>query len=433
MTKQKKCIERISKVIISNYKICPILPSIRIGQICLESGWLTSELSKEANNCCGIKWASFKTSKKYRYKNSDWAVFDSIEDCIIKQGEYYVSKPHYYGELIGETDFNKAIKALQDSPYCENKDYGDKIVNLIKDYNLTQYDKQVVQEGGDVAMKKIWLDAGHSSVSVGASGNGIKEEEYVLEVVLHLGEILAKNGFEVFYSRKDKYPCGNAKSGSQDLNNRTKSANQQKVDLFVSIHNNSFSSSSANGIETLVYDQNSKEAVEIAKVIQKNLIKDTCMTDRGIKYRKDLAVLKQTSMTALLIELGFISNTEDAKKLKSEGYTLLLANSIAKSICQYLQMNYKEVKTESVYNNAVKKLQQEKIIGTPNAWDKPNVKYIEDVVTKACDKVYGVGNYKDAISKLVENKVINSADIWLNKKYKENHVEAMIIKLANLL
>ena len=425
MTKQEDCINKLNKIVVSDYKNCPILPSIRIAQVCLESGWLKSELTIKASNCCGIKWDSHKTKKKYWYKNMYWSVFSDISECIQEQGKYYMSKTHYYKDLIGETNLNKAIKALNESPYCEDKGYGNQLLNIINKYDLTKYDNVI---GGE-RMKKIWIDAGHSKISSGASGNGIREEEYVLDVALLLGEKLKRNGFDVGYSREDSNACNNAKNGNQDLNNRCKAANSYNADFFISIHNNS-ATHTANGIETLVYNQSCTDAIKMAKLMQLQLTKDTKMRDRGIKFRDDLCVLRETKMSAVLVELGFISNVDDANKLKSAGYKDLLATSIAKAVCGYYGVNYKD---DSDYNNSVNKLIKNKIITTPSAWKSPNIKYIEDVIFKVCKLKYKVSTYEEAITKLKNDKVIDSPDIWLNKKWNTNHVEQMIIKLSKLL
>ncbi len=183
--------------------------------------------------------------------------------------------------------------------------------------------------------EKIWLDAGHSKVSRGAVGNGIDEMEYVTYVVLETGRVLEENGFEVGYSRKTFNSCNGATTLNKDLNNRCALANEFKADLFVSVHNNCFSNSSANGIETLVYDKDTAESIEVAKIVQQDLVKGTGMSNRGLKYRPDLAVLRETNMTAILVELGFLSNVDDTTKLKSKGCQQKLGRIIANSIIKF--------------------------------------------------------------------------------------------------
>lgn len=427
MTKQEKCIDRVSKVVISDYKECPILPSIRIAQVILESGWLTSELTTKANNCCGIKWNSYKTKDKYLYKKEHWSVFDSIEACIVQQGKYYVSKKHYYGKLIGEKDLKKALKALNDSPYCSDKSYSKKLLELITTYKLTKYDNV----GGDI-MNKIWLDAGHSSKFPGASGNGLKEDQYVLEITSMLGDALENLGFQVGYSRQDGNPCSNAISNGQDLTNRCNAANQYKADLFISIHNNSSSTGSGNGIETLVYSEKCKEAIEIAQIVQKKLIQTTKLRDRGVKTREDLYVLKHTNMSAILIELGFLSNIENVKKLKTKEIKNAIVQSICDAVCEFYKIPITTLKDDSEYMEAIKILNKHGIITTLSAWAKPNTKYIETVITTVCKKKYNLSDFTQCIKRLEKENIINSPDIWLKKEYTEKHVEHMIVKLAKL-
>lgn len=194
---------------------------------------------------------------------------------------------------------------------------------------------------------KIMIDSGHNQVNVGARANGVYEEVYVLGVALELGKILENNGIQVLYTRKDGKPYGNATSNNADLNGRCKYANDNKVDYFISLHNNCFTDVNANGIETLVYSQNSKNAIKLAEKVQANLIKDTGMANRDIKYRSDLCVLRDTKMDAILVEMGFVSNVSDATKLKSNGYQKKLAESIANGIFEHLGMETVKDKMQS--------------------------------------------------------------------------------------
>lgn len=430
MNTQQKCIEQISKIVIDDYKNCPILPSVRISQICLESGWLKSELSIKAKNCCGIKWSSYKTKQKYLYKNEYWSSFKTIDECIRQQGVYYTSKPHYYSKVIGEQDLLKSLKALNDSPYCENKEYASKLYKLIKQYNLEAYDDKVKRSD---CMKKIWIDAGHSSLNNGASGNGIKEEDYVLSISIKLGKLLENNGFKVGYSRKNGNTNGNVSSNNKDLENRCRSANSFNADFFISLHNNASSNATANGVETLVYDKRCKNAIRLANMIQRNICYELKMRDRGIKFREDLYVLKATKMDSLLVELGFLSNKEDALKLKDETNQMKIAECISHAILEYYSISFTRESKDNTYENAIKKLAKHKIITTEKAWERPNIKYIPEVITSVCNKKYGINGFEESINILSDAKIITNKEIWLNRKWKENHVRDMIIKLSTLL
>ena len=120
---------------------------------------------------------------------------------------------------------------------------------------------------------------------------------------------------------------------------RTDIANILLADIFVSIHCNSFSDSQANGIETLHFPD-SKKGIKLANNIQSELVSNTGMTDRGIKPRDNLFVLKYTKMPAVLVELGFISNQSDREKLLDKEYQNIMVESIFKGIQNYFKELY---------------------------------------------------------------------------------------------
>ncbi|OQB14585.1 MAG: N-acetylmuramoyl-L-alanine amidase LytC precursor [Firmicutes bacterium ADurb.Bin193] len=158
---------------------------------------------------------------------------------------------------------------------------------------------------------KIYLDAGHnySGFDTGAQGNGLREQDITFSVTKKLGEMLIKAGFEILYSRVNL--TDNVGTNlSSSINNRYKAANEWGADYFISIHCNSSASPQANGTETLVASATSK-ADGLARLVNANLAA-LGLTDRGVKVRDNLGVLKHTLMPAILIELAFISNEGDA-------------------------------------------------------------------------------------------------------------------------
>ena len=149
---------------------------------------------------------------------------------------------------------------------------------------------------------KWYLDFGHGGKDPGAIGpTNLKESDTVLKIGMMVKETL-ENAFEkVITTREnDKY---------YSLDYRTKKANNENCDYFVSIHLNSATNKSAKGCEVWVYDENSKLKT-LANSICTNLSTKLNTPRRGIKYSKKLAVLKNTKMPALLIEVDFISNRE---------------------------------------------------------------------------------------------------------------------------
>lgn len=148
--------------------------------------------------------------------------------------------------------------------------------------------------------------------------------------------MLKKCGFAVKLTRdSDTYPS---------LTERARAANTFYADIFISIHLNS-GASTANGIETLVYRSSGKTAT-LGANIQSALITATNARNRGIKERPDLAVLNSTSMPAVLIEAGFISNAEERAKLFDSSYQNIICSAIVSGICNYFGINFEAEEEE---------------------------------------------------------------------------------------
>lgn len=180
--------------------------------------------------------------------------------------------------------------------------------------------------------KKVWLDFGHGGKDPGAIGNGLREKDITLSVGLKVGKELERHGIKVGYSRK------NDKTIS--LNDRAKLANNFGANVFVSIHTNAFGDSKAQGVETFSYPT-SKSGARLAKNIQDEVIKAKLYhRNRGLKTA-NFAVLRQTKMTASLIEMAFITNKQDANLLKTKQNEFAIA--ITKGILNHLGIKYKAI------------------------------------------------------------------------------------------
>ena len=110
-------------------------------------------------------------------------------------------------------------------------------------------------------------------------------------------------------------------------------ANNSGADLFISIHCNSFANPNANGTEVCVFP-GSSVGTELGGFIQAQIVDALDTTDRGIKYRDGLYVLRATDMPAVLVETAFISNGEDADKLRYRADDF--ARAIARGVTDYL-------------------------------------------------------------------------------------------------
>ncbi|MFI0428938.1 N-acetylmuramoyl-L-alanine amidase [Mariniflexile sp. HMF6888] len=232
-----------------------------------------------------------------------------------------------------------------------------------------------IKVGKNEAVEKfvVVLDAGHGGHDPGNIGNGYKEKDIALKIVLDIGRQLEKNpNIKVVYTRdKDVFV---------DLFERGQIANKAKADLFVSVHCNSHKSQ-AHGTETFVlgihrnqtnfevakkensviflesdyknkygnFDPNLPESVMsilisqeeyldqsimLASLVQKQFTTKLKRNNRGVK-QAGLIVLHQTVMPSVLIEVGFLTYKEEGAYLNSQSGQKDMANSITSAILEY--------------------------------------------------------------------------------------------------
>ena len=184
--------------------------------------------------------------------------------------------------------------------------------------------------GSAVKGRIIVLDAGHGGKDPGAVGASVNEKTVVLNVTKKLKALLEAKGAIVYMTRAgDTYP---------ELSDRVQYARNKNGEMFISIHANS-GPASATGAETFVSATNNPNALEdqaLAKLINDEIVKNADMRDRGVKSA-DYYVIKNLVMPAVLVELGFISNSSDHAKLASDKYQTIYAESIYNGIMKYYQ------------------------------------------------------------------------------------------------
>ena len=171
-------------------------------------------------------------------------------------------------------------------------------------------------------IRKVFIDPGHGGTDPGASGNGLYEKEVVLSIAKKVGNILISKGFDVEFSRStDTYVS---------LSDRAAQANAWDADLFVSIHCNSATSSSANGTECYTSPTANTSTKSLSKNMASALASKLALTNRGHK-EANFAVLRLSNMPSILIETAFINNANDANKLKTRenDFASVIANQIA--------------------------------------------------------------------------------------------------------
>ncbi|WP_461200836.1 N-acetylmuramoyl-L-alanine amidase [Anoxybacillus sp. TBDG-1] len=183
--------------------------------------------------------------------------------------------------------------------------------------------------GSPVKGRIIVVDAGHGGKDPGAVAGGANEKTIVLEVAKLLKDKLEKAGATIIMTREtDVYPT---------LQDRVNIAKNNYAEMFVSIHTNSATNTSAKGAE-VYYDSstnpNGEESKKLAQYIQAEIVRMANMVDRGVK-NSGLYVLRNNSVTSVLVELGFISNAEDRAKLTSAEYQNIYAEAIYQGIVKY--------------------------------------------------------------------------------------------------
>ena len=182
---------------------------------------------------------------------------------------------------------------------------------------------------------KIYIDQGHNpyNPNAGAVGNGLREQDLVYRIGILLAERLRANGnFEVRLSR----PTPDTQVGtsnSTSLRMRVADANAWGADYFISLHTNAATSSAASGSEALVYAVPSVAAT-LGEDILYWLNRETGLRNRGVIVRNRLYVLRKTQMPAVLVELGFITNYNDAMLMLNSPE--LFADGIYNGIINYL-------------------------------------------------------------------------------------------------
>jgi N-acetylmuramoyl-L-alanine amidase len=235
---------------------------------------------------------------------------------------------------------------------------------------------KLTEEKRTFKIKRVVIDPGHGGKDPGAIGpRGTKEKDIVLHVGKKLGKLLKKNhGIEVIYTRNsDRFI---------PLNERTEIANSKKADLFISIHTNASKKRNTRGMETyflswssdreairvaarenrvsikkmekmqgglsmilqdLARNSKREESMRLAHSVQNSMI-DSLKKDYsrieylGVKYAL-FYVLVGAEMPSILVEISFISNREEERRLNSNKYRESIAHAIARGLDSYISQS----------------------------------------------------------------------------------------------
>lgn len=235
----------------------------------------------------------------------------------------------------------------------------------------------------------------------GAIGpTGVRECDVTLAIWLNLKPKLEYSGLNVILTRESDVALGDSENA--DLQARCNIANNAGANLFISIHCNSAADESGHGTETYCYKFGG-EGEKLANAIQKRLNSEIALTNRGVK-EGNFAVLRNTNMSAVLVETAFISNPAEEKILADSNWQEKFADAIGAGICDYLGISYqKEESTVSVptererVENLVNELVSNKVVSDKDYWvsvlmneETANYMYLRTAFSNALDRIKGI-------------------------------------------
>lgn len=176
----------------------------------------------------------------------------------------------------------------------------------------------------------IVIDAGHGgNSSPGCIFDGVYERNICLQIAKKVKTKLVDNGYDVIMTRE--------KDMDLTLKERIDIANNTEAMVFVSIHQNSLENdSTTQGIETWYNPNKDNCSKVLAKQIQSEIINTTGAEDKGIKESTEFAVIRDTKMASCLVETGFLSSTEERRKLCTNEYQNKIAEGIVNGIIKYV-------------------------------------------------------------------------------------------------
>ena len=174
----------------------------------------------------------------------------------------------------------------------------------------------------------IVIDAGHGGKDCGALRGNITEKTIVLDVTKKLQNILKKKGYKVYMTRTDDTYVS--------LEDRTIFTEGINPAVFVSVHVNACNTDTPKGIETHYYHDNS---IELADCVHRNLIKRINTANRGL-FKSRFYVINHTTVPAILVEIGFISNPSERQELITPQRQQATAEGIADGIIEFIKTTY---------------------------------------------------------------------------------------------
>lgn len=173
------------------------------------------------------------------------------------------------------------------------------------------------------SFRTVVIDAGHGGKDKGGHYGRVYEKHLALDTAYRLEKSLKSMGFRTVMTRRSDIFIS--------LSERAKMANRCSNAIFVSIHYNYTWKRDVSGIETFYY---SRSGQKLAQYVQSSLLRHTRAKDRGPKFGR-FYVIRNTRMPAILVEGGFVSNSDERARVKSAYFREAVARGVAEGIQRF--------------------------------------------------------------------------------------------------
>ena len=179
----------------------------------------------------------------------------------------------------------------------------------------------------------VILDAGHGGFDPGSIEKGICEKDIALDVALATAKLLNEAGVEYILTRGGDEHVSIAR--------RAELANSENAAFLVSVHCDWYTKKSINGT-SMLYNECDGASKRLAEQLQSYITTNLGTADRGVHPHSDIALLRETNVPAVIVELAFLSNAKDLSLANSDEFKTQAAQNLAGGICAYMKSEYRE-------------------------------------------------------------------------------------------
>lgn len=292
--------------------------------------------------------------KNIMYHNSDDRVYFTLDNAMLTQGDKELQK-------LYEAKYDKSKRLYTITFPAEQADLGEGFLDINDSY-LRYFEVRENSEDGTSSLvfrgkskisymvytrtsgvtaitlikpaadskMPVVIDPGHGGTAIGTAYGKLTEKELNLDIAKRVDALLREKGIATYMMR--------AEDSNVDNYERAYIANMLNAKLFLSIHINGVNNKNVDGTMTL-YCPSTKSGFtgkDFSEIIQRNLLSTLEATDRGLRSRSDLIVLRETKMPAAIAEIAFITNSADRAKLQTESFRQSAAQALCDSVEQAL-------------------------------------------------------------------------------------------------